>query len=56
MARQKDPIKLFHKVLKEHDAIFSGLNNGSKKLENNRSSLHFVIHFAFKNNPFILGD
>ena len=32
MAPQKDPIKVFHKILEEHDAVFRGLNSGSKKV------------------------
>jgi len=32
MAPQKDPIKVFHNILKEHDAVFRGLNSGSKKV------------------------
>ncbi len=32
MASQKDPIKVFHRLLKEDDAVFRGLNSGSKKV------------------------
>jgi len=32
MAPQKDPIKVFHRILEEHDAVFRGLNSGSKKV------------------------
>ena len=32
MARRKDPIKVFHEILRKHDEVFRELNIGSKKV------------------------
>ncbi len=33
MVQHKDPIKVFQNILRKHDAVFCGLNGGTKKVK-----------------------